>query len=246
MKRSELFTSIAVGFVCLAVTYGMGQIEWYYWERLNDGPTYSNTLELQLCFQSLKADLLQYKTKHKKFPTQLRRDDLTRFREDRKSAKFAADGQPLDPWQRPYLYQCPLENEDIVLRSNADVIRSLGRDGVAGGRLQDADLSLNRDRSDECYPTLLEYLWDHSEILDAERRYPEMMGIECVFVSLVSFLIIIFTSNRRPSSKPTSSRILGMIFISMILGVIVTPVLIIAREVAQIFLETITLHGHFP
>ena len=52
-----------------------------------------------------------------------------------------ADELPLDPWNRPYVYQPPSGTEPYN-------IRCLGRDGLEGGAGEDADIDLNmiRDR----------------------------------------------------------------------------------------------------
>jgi general secretion pathway protein G len=42
---------------------------------------------------------------------------------------------PLDPWKRPYSYRSPAE------QSGAYELKSLGRDGKAGGSGEDADIS---------------------------------------------------------------------------------------------------------
>lgn len=55
--------------------------------------------------------------------------------EARWQGPYLRRGLPMDPWGRAFLYTGPRAGQDVVLRS-------LGRDGTAGGSGEDADLEL--------------------------------------------------------------------------------------------------------
>lgn len=55
--------------------------------------------------------------------------------EARWQGPYLRRGLPLDPWGRPFLYTGPKAGTDLALRS-------LGRDGAAGGSGEDADVEL--------------------------------------------------------------------------------------------------------
>ena len=74
------------------------------------------------------------------------RDAITRYvpsnqgRAPEALGDLMGDALPIDPWNRPYLYLPPSGTEPYN-------IRCLGRDGIEGGKGEDADIDLNMIRS---------------------------------------------------------------------------------------------------
>lgn len=61
-------------------------------------------------------------------------DELRRSSNARWDGPYLPKDVPLDPWDNPYVYRVPGENGEPFL------LRSYGRDGVAGGSGEDEDV----------------------------------------------------------------------------------------------------------
>lgn len=91
--------------------------------------------------EMLAAALDAYRLDNDRYPTEeqgleaLRREPLTDPRPTRWRGPYLRKDVPVDPWGRPYVYRRPA----VTGPGDYDLL-TLGRDGIAGGEGEDADL----------------------------------------------------------------------------------------------------------
>jgi hypothetical protein len=213
------FVYAPLAILCAVATYHAGLVESYLWLRLNGGGmAYKAQRQIADNLICLNQDVEVYKDKHGKFPDRLVAGDLPLFRERGESPQFDAQGRPLDPWGRPYIYAVENEKFDI---------RTLGRDGIVGGRGLDADLSVERRYAPE--PSLKEFLEHRAEM--ADRSETTLITWVCAALSVAVFALALWSRLSLPDRQPMTRWLLKVVATSVVLGISGGPVLFVLMMV---------------
>jgi len=116
-----------------------------------------------------------------------------------------------DYWDRPFIYETDGETYQI---------RSLGRDGVEGGRGHDADIGNDRPRGHASLATLPDFLFDKPS-----QGITDTCALAAVFTFLASFLL----TRSRPPTKQMWAALLatavGTSAVTVIVSLLHVPVL---------------------
>jgi len=184
LGTSFVLICILLGALSTALGYQLGEIEWYYIDRLNGGPHYPIHMQLLDQFSRIQLDIRAYQEKHGNPPAQLNLVDLPVYTASYETHDFDPHGQPRDPWMRPFIYQ---------LDGSETTFASLGRDGIQGGQGLDTDLSSSSDREMTRFElppiSLMEFLRNR-KLFTRNRDYitiddPEWYGYGCAILTII-------------------------------------------------------------
>jgi hypothetical protein len=216
---------------CSVATYYVGFIEAFVWFRLNGGQmSYAAQREIAHNLLWLKADIEAHLKKRGALPAQLADVDLAAFREHGEPVRLDAQGQPLDPWGRPYLY---------TVKSGQIDLRSLGRDGVPGGTRLDADVSLDQSTWYFDLPNLREFLQYQSEM--PERSETPVITWVCAVCPLLIFAAALFRRLRGPSRMHAALWVLVVTATALVGGVMGGPILFLLMMVCVICVTLLSI-----
>jgi hypothetical protein len=208
---------VPLAVCCSVAAYQAGRVETWLWLESNGGRmSYAAQREIAHNLLWLKADVDAYQKKHGKLPARLADVDLAQFREHGEPLRLDAQGQPLDPWGRPFLYAVKAGEVDL---------RSLGRDGLPGGTRLDMDVSLDLRTWDYDLPGLSEYLRYQSDM--PERSEAPAIQWFCAFCPPVIFVTALYRRLRGRSRLHAVFWVPSVTVVALFAGVMGGPILFV-------------------
>ena len=226
-----VFVYFPLAILCALVGYRVGLIEAYVWFQMNGGGIiYEEQWKVDRDLRSLMLELEEHQKKHGTFPDRLDATALSRRDNKNIALQFDAQGRPLDPWGRPYHYE--------VVNGQTE-ISTLGRDGVAGGRGLDADLSYKGFVRSFPEPSLSEFLDGPTAMRERSERL--VISWVCASLPLVVFAITLWRRLTRPAGRHAARWLLSVVPTALAFALAGGPALLVLLIAALILYFTFGL-----